>query len=264
MRLGSLLSRLAFVPCVAILLLAACGDGVTEPASNTSIEARASRAGTGTPGNVTTTTESQCSANPSEGCYIVGTCNHTDAFQSCHEQGGGSYSGGTGGTTGGSGGSGTGTGGNTGYDSPSGEPQADDEVVDCHLSNSGNCDMRPADTTQVRTARAKAANIRDAGICGSVKSMAQQMIGNGLQVWSNEVRQNGSLLAGDMGYEFVNPTGVEKVAVMHLWTDPRGMNAWTIAHEALHGLGYKHEDSIVGPDGSSRKMDQTAKYCANA
>lgn len=145
-------------------------------------------------------------------------------------------------------------------DTPAGEPVADDDMADCH-SASGSCDLRAAHDTIKAKAVALAQGIRSEGVCGEARSKAIQMIDR-LQIWTNELRYGGILLLGDWAPEFVSPTGTDWIPVMHLWADPRGFNAWTIAHEGLHGLGKRHEDKIVGPDGVTRSMDQTAKYCS--
>lgn len=147
-------------------------------------------------------------------------------------------------------------------DTPAGEPVADDDLADCH-SAFGFCDLRAANDTVKAKAVALAEGIRSEGICGEARGKAIQMIDR-LQIWNNELRYNGTLLLGDWAPEFVTPTGTDWVPVMHLWTDPRGFNAWTIAHEGLHGLGKRHEDMIVGPDGVTRSMDHTAKYCSRS
>lgn len=170
------------------------------------------------------------------------------------------------GSTGWTGGAGGGGGGGSGStsDNPAGEPVADDESVDCHGSDTGTCDKRVATADTVARAKELAETIRTDGICGEARNTAVRMIENGLEVWSNEVRQNGLLMLGDFGWKYPNPTGTEKVPVMHLWTDPRGFNAWTIAHEALHGMGKSHDTMLLGPDGVKRNMDQTAKYCSQS
>jgi hypothetical protein len=92
--------------------------------------------------------------------------------------------------------------------------------------------------------------------------MATEMVGHGLMVWDNEVRQGGLLVVGDRMPVFVGPIGTERVSTLHLWTDTRGLNAWTIAHEALHGLGHSHTDLIQAPDGRQYVLDRLAKFCA--
>jgi hypothetical protein len=97
--------------------------------------------------------------------------------------------------------------------------------------------------------------IRDDGICAEIKAKAAEMVSNGLQVWSDTVKVDGKVLLGDVYWMDSN------TATMHLWLKG-GVNAWTIAHEALQGLRKVHEDMLVGPDGVERNLDRTAKYCA--
>lgn len=161
---------------------------------------------------------------------------------------------------------GGGGGGDGGYDTPTGGPIADDQAVDCHLANSGNCDLDDADPDEIAKANAEADKIRDEGICGTAKNMAMQMIKNGLGVWDNEVSQNGNVLLGDQGWKFTGYTGTDRVPVMHLWSKG-GINAWTIAHEALHvvvSASNDHEAMLAGPDGRTRKFDQMAKFCSRS
>lgn len=77
------------------------------------------------------------------------------------------------------------------------------------------------------------------------------------------MRPHRYLLVSDEAWNFVHRIPAEMVPVMHLWTDPRGMNARVIAHEDFHGMGKLHEDRIVRPDGVSMNLDETAKYCSN-
>ncbi|HEV2147172.1 MAG TPA: hypothetical protein VGR37_07200 [Longimicrobiaceae bacterium] len=212
--------------------------------------------GGGRPGEeVTVAGDSYCSPDPTGGCTVVGDPNPEPpggCRVECNDEPPAPISGGGH------------TGGGDANDTPAGEPIADDELVDCHGATSGNCDKRPANADTVTVAKTHANKIRTDGICGEIRTMALAMLDNGLEIWSNEVRQDGVLMVGDWGWRYVNPTGIEKVPVMHLWTDPRGFNAWTIAHEALHGMGKSHGDLIVGPDGVTRNMDKTAKYCSQS
>ena len=60
---------------------------------------------------------------------------------------------------------------------------------------------------------------------------------------------------------YTGPSGAAREPTIHLYVS-KGLNAWTIAHEALHALHYQHEDLVTMPDGTKKLMDAAAKYCA--
>lgn len=88
------------------------------------------------------------------------------------------------------------------------------------------------------------------------------MVQRGLQVWTKLF-----YITGDDGRErkFLGESpwvyGSSPGPVMHLWTG--ALDAWTIAHEAIHGIpfenrGYLHGD--ITPLGMD--LNQTAKFCS--
>jgi hypothetical protein len=104
--------------------------------------------------------------------------------------------------------------------------------------------------------------IRSDGFCGQVKQSAIAMVQRGLQVWTKLF-----YITGDDGRErkFLGESpwvyGSSPGPVMHLWTG--ALDAWTIAHEAIHGIpfenrGYLHGD--ITPLGMD--LNQTAKFCS--
>ncbi|HEX2091637.1 MAG TPA: hypothetical protein VHG28_04510 [Longimicrobiaceae bacterium] len=248
---------LVFFVMLTAALFTACSDGMTGP----ELEAPASvRSNVGSSiGDATT--QSTCSADPTEGCYIIGTCNEADAFQSCHEQGGGSYGGGTGGSggSGGSGGGGTG-GGSTGGDSGTSTSTASDEVYDCHTGQVGTCDLAPATAEHIQQYNQAVERIRtDEAVCSQLRNIATEAAPR-LQVWTNkiEVYQDGRLkpLLGDAKYNSANQPEI------HLWS--QSIDAATVAHEAAHfmsvnGIVWHHGTVYEG-----RTFHGWAEHCTRA
>jgi hypothetical protein len=104
--------------------------------------------------------------------------------------------------------------------------------------------------------------IRTDGFCGQVRQSALEMVQRGLQVWTKLF-----YIKGDDGLDrkFWGETqwvyGSSPGPVMHLWTG--ALDAWTIAHEAIHGIpfgstGYLHGD--ITPLGMD--LDHTAQACS--
>lgn len=183
----------------------------------------------------------------------------------------------SGGQVGGSGGWGEGGGGGSNgggspsYDSPIGEPIANDEDWECDSVRVPLCDLQDPTLEHRQQAQNETNKIRNDGICGQAKAMAQTMLNTpeGFKVWTNRIQrinpETGIMetVVGDQTIKYTHPTGVEHIKVMHLWTGG-GINAWTIAHEALHALGGDHQTTYNNPDGTARSLDSTAKFCSGA
>jgi hypothetical protein len=106
--------------------------------------------------------------------------------------------------------------------------------------------------------------IRPDGFCGQVRANALAMVNRRFRVWDNIVwapndrGQDAKLLGAA---PWIPEQGA---AGMDLWVG--AFNAWTIAHEAIHGLqnpnsgsGY-YTHSNITPLGMN--LDATAKYCS--
>ncbi|HEX7241070.1 MAG TPA: hypothetical protein VF263_12430 [Longimicrobiaceae bacterium] len=208
---------------------------------------------------MTTTSGSECSADPREGCYIVGTCNVADAFQSCHEQEGGTYGGNTGGnSTGSTGGTGTGGGGTPG-DSWN-TTLMDAENWDCH--SDPRCDKKDPSQAQRDKADLEARKIKadKDPVCARIQANALSMLGRHFQVWSTRLtatREDGTTgtLAGDVYW-------TESGAGMHLWEG--AIDAVTIAHEAMHGMYWQSTDLLPMSHGGvygGRSMKEWENFC---
>jgi hypothetical protein len=145
------------------------------------------------------------------------------------------------------------------------EPAADDETADCIDLG---CKLRDPEPTELKKVLDLIdQRLRSDGFCGEVKASALAMVERKLQVWENEVLapNDDGVLAPLLGeapwdYDLGGP-------VMYLWTG--AINAWTIAHEALHGiwnpsagLGHYYVHSDTTPLGMN--LDQTAKYCSQS
>ena len=164
-------------------------------------------------------------------------------------------------STGTSAGSTSGGGGTTTtQSSPSEGLVADDETITC--DGLPGCDMRPPTAAELQTVLNEIGKIRTDGFCGQVRESALQMVQRGLQVWTKLF-----YIKGDDGRDrkFLGETrwvyDTNPGPVMHLWNG--ALDAWTIAHEAIHGIpygatGYRHAD--ITP--LNMNLDDTAKYCS--
>jgi hypothetical protein len=64
------------------------------------------------------------------------------------------------------------------YDTPIGEPIADDEVASCHLNDQGPdaCDLRDPKPAEWTLIWAEVSKLRQDGICGDIREKATQML----------------------------------------------------------------------------------------
>jgi hypothetical protein len=176
-----------------------------------------------------------------------------------------------GGSTDGSGGTGPGDGGG-GTPPPGGEEQvprcsdedptftceepADDEIASCIDLG---CQLRDPTPEEKQRVLDLIDSLRTDGFCGEVRTRALEMVNRRLQIWDNRVTIGGRPLYGEAPWDFSRGGHV-----MYLWKD--AMTAWTIAHEAIHGiwnptgLGRYYAHSDITPIG--RELDSTAGYCA--
>jgi hypothetical protein len=148
-------------------------------------------------------------------------------------------------------------------------PFANDEATACHLASSNNCNMLPATAAQREKARTLMHNVRDEEICGQAKAVVLDVVNDAnnperFQIWTNEVTQDGKVILGDHGWFYTDPAGFSRIPTIHIYDSYDGFSAWTLTHEALHGLGKDHGDFLLNPDGRMRSMDDTAMYCARA
>jgi hypothetical protein len=148
-------------------------------------------------------------------------------------------------------------------DTPTGEPVADDEAVDCIDLG---CKLRDPTEAERQRVLELIDQWRSDGFCAEVRASALEMVNRGLQVWDNRVyalNDSGKpatlLGAAPWDYDLGGP-------VMYLWTG--SLTGWTIAHEAIHGiwnpagLGHYYTHSDITPLGMN--LDQTAKYCSRS
>jgi hypothetical protein len=138
------------------------------------------------------------------------------------------------------------------------EEVADDENSICHSAQSSACNLEPPTNEQRGIIQRGIQKMKTSGVCGLARTSAQSILDSGnFQVWTDTVRNDaGKIVLGDADKAFLYPDGIEMYAYIHLWTGD--LSAWTIAHEALHSIGYHHEDVIDG-----MKMDQYAHSCVS-
>lgn len=144
---------------------------------------------------------------------------------------------------------------------------ADDEEADCHLGIPAQCKKRDATAHEMDVARRLVDGMLTAGICGAIARAAYDQIEH-LMVWEDSVwiEQDGrlKLLLGDIRYEPYTEGSTRMAKRIDIWRRELFTSGTTLAHETLHVMNYDHEDRIVGPDGVTRSLDQTARYCARS
>ena len=260
-----------------LLLAAACSDAPTLPSANSEAAVGGVDASNtyimdpviviGDPGCDPYTSLDWCEGGGGGACMSsTGPGDPTQVYVAGCEPGAGPGGGGTGGGGGGGGGSTGGTAPCPDYGcpepepTPTGEPIADDEMVDCVDLG---CELRDATEAERAKVEAEIAEIRDEGFCGEVKANARVMIARHLQVWSNRVtiRIDGvdRPLLGEAPYDY-NRGG----PVMYLYTG--AINSWTIAHEAIHGLMNPNSNNLYYTHSSitplGMDLNETAQYCS--
>jgi hypothetical protein len=146
------------------------------------------------------------------------------------------------------------------------EPPAEDHSNDegIHCTDLG-CKLRDVTDAERQKVLDEISSLREEGFCGEVRANALAMVNRRLQVWENRVyapndQGQMAVLLGEApwSHELQAP-------IMYLWTG--AINAWTIAHESLHGmwndnttLGNYYTHSNITPLGMN--LDDTAKYCS--
>jgi hypothetical protein len=187
---------------------------------------------------------------------------HSSTVQGCTGGSGGSGTIGDGGGTGGGGG---GSGGNQSPWCPANECDpppddgvpADDERADCIDLG---CQLRDPTTAERQRVLDLIGTLRTDGFCAEVRESAMRMVNRRLQVGDNRVRYTtGGTLYGAAPWDYTRGG-----QVMYLWTG--ALTAWTIAHEAIHGiwnpsgLGHWYSHGDITPAGLD--LDATAGYCS--